>query len=88
LSKLKATENKELKQVLDILKDEQAGAIHSLLEIKELQKNQFSNALIQHNNNVLLTCFRGMLGEESFPMPPVSTSKMEVSTIQEPPAVF
>jgi len=31
---------------------------------------------------------RGMLGEESFPMPPVSTSKMEVSTIQEPPAVF
>jgi len=88
LSKLKTMENKELEQVLEILKDEQAGAIHSLLEIKELQKNQFSNALIQHNNNVLLTCFRGMLGEESFPMPPVSTSKMEVSTIQEPPAVF
>ncbi|XP_037715938.1 cap-specific mRNA (nucleoside-2'-O-)-methyltransferase 2 [Drosophila subpulchrella] len=88
LSKLKAMESKELGQVLMILKDEQAGAIHSLLEIKELQKNQFSNALIQHNNNVLLTCFRGMLGEESFPMPPLSTSKMEVSTIQEPAAVF
>ncbi|XP_017019985.2 cap-specific mRNA (nucleoside-2'-O-)-methyltransferase 2 [Drosophila kikkawai] len=69
LSKPKTTDGKELSQVLELLKDEQAGAIHSLLDIKELQKNQFSNALIQHNNGVLLTCFRGMLGEEAFPCP-------------------
>ncbi|XP_017049943.1 cap-specific mRNA (nucleoside-2'-O-)-methyltransferase 2 [Drosophila ficusphila] len=88
LSKLKETDNKELKQVLQQLKDEQAGAIHSLLDIKELQKNQFSNALIQHNNNVLLTCFRGMLGEESFPMPLALAPNSEASAMQEPAAVF
>ncbi|XP_039480618.1 cap-specific mRNA (nucleoside-2'-O-)-methyltransferase 2 [Drosophila santomea] len=89
LSKLKDSDNKALEQVLELLKDERAGAIHSLLDIKELQKNQFSNTLIQHNNSVLLTCFRGMLGEESFPMPPMATtSNADVSALQESPAVF
>ncbi|XP_017079271.1 cap-specific mRNA (nucleoside-2'-O-)-methyltransferase 2 [Drosophila eugracilis] len=88
LSKLEDTDNKELEKVLELLKDEQAGAIHSLLDIKELQKNRFSNALIQHNNNVLLTCFRGMLGEESFPMPVVLAPNSEVPAIQETAAVF
>ncbi|XP_017125352.1 cap-specific mRNA (nucleoside-2'-O-)-methyltransferase 2 [Drosophila elegans] len=90
LTSLKSAAGNEIENVLqELQKDEQTGmAIHSLLDIKELQKNKFSNALIQHNNNVLLTCFRGMLGEESFPMPVVSTANSKVSTIQDPAAVF
>ncbi|KAH8402465.1 hypothetical protein KR009_012205, partial [Drosophila setifemur] len=88
LSDLKSVD--KLEEVLKLLNDEQEVAIHSLFEIKELQKNQFSNALIQHNNNVLLNCFRGMLGEEAFPMPvaPSTTTATIPNAIPEPAAVF
>ncbi|XP_017148324.1 cap-specific mRNA (nucleoside-2'-O-)-methyltransferase 2 [Drosophila miranda] len=83
-----------VEEVLDLLKSDtgetEEEAIHSLVQIKELQKNKFSNALIQHNNNVLLTCFRRMLGEESFPMP-IDTAAVEqpsiVSAIKEAPPI-
>lgn len=41
--------------------------LHSVLNVKQLQKNQFSNALILYNNSVLVSCYRRMLGEDSFP---------------------
>lgn len=55
-------------------------ALHSVLNVKQLQKNQFSNALILYNNSVLVSCYRRMLGEESFPRkepapPPVQQIK-------------
>ncbi|KAH8277656.1 hypothetical protein KR018_003248, partial [Drosophila ironensis] len=70
LSKLKCADNSAVVEVLDLLTDNQQElAIHTIFSIKELHKNPISCALIQHNNNVLLTCFRGMLAEEAFPRP-------------------
>ncbi|KAH8316479.1 hypothetical protein KR067_009002, partial [Drosophila pandora] len=87
LSKISTTDSKEIKEVINLLKDNQELEIHSLFEIKELQKNHFSSVLIQHNNNVLITCFRGMLGEEAFPRP-VAIAPNVTNAIKEPPAVF
>ncbi|KAH8415851.1 hypothetical protein KR222_002127, partial [Zaprionus bogoriensis] len=47
--------------------DDCAEALHSVLSVKQLQKNAFSNALLLYNNSVLVACYRRMLGEEAFP---------------------
>ncbi|KAH8232989.1 hypothetical protein KR026_002581, partial [Drosophila bipectinata] len=86
LSKMGATGSGEIRAVINILKENQELEIHSLFEIKELQKNHFSNLLIQHNNNVLMNCFRGMLGEEAFPRP-VAIAPNVTNAIKEQPAV-
>ncbi|EDW02506.1 cap-specific mRNA (nucleoside-2'-O-)-methyltransferase 2 [Drosophila grimshawi] len=60
----------QLQQLQKFLSDDLGDAdeaIHSVLHLRELQKNAFSNALILHNNSILLECFRRMLGEDSFP---------------------
>ncbi|XP_030557827.1 cap-specific mRNA (nucleoside-2'-O-)-methyltransferase 2 [Drosophila novamexicana] len=57
----------QLQQVLSSDVDEAQDALHSVLPLQQLQKNQFSNALIQYNNSVLVACFRRMLGEDAFP---------------------
>ncbi|EDW77172.1 uncharacterized protein Dwil_GK22226 [Drosophila willistoni] len=69
-------------QLLSLLKTETSDgkAIHSFIDIKYLQKNQFSQALIQHNNNLLLACYRSMLGEDSFPRPMANTASVESKT--------
>lgn len=51
--------------------------LHSVLNVKLLQKNQFSNALVLYNNSVLVACYRRMLGEDSFPR------REEVPAVQE-----
>ncbi|XP_060660827.1 cap-specific mRNA (nucleoside-2'-O-)-methyltransferase 2 [Drosophila nasuta] len=69
---LQAQEQLEQLQQL-LLEDEQQEkeqhplVLHSVLHLRQLQKNPFSNALILHNNSVLVACYRRMLGEDSFP---------------------
>jgi len=60
---------KQLQKLHQLLSsdDDKDEALHSVLNLRQLQKNQFSNALILYNNSVLVACYRRMLGEESFP---------------------
>ncbi|XP_030387598.1 cap-specific mRNA (nucleoside-2'-O-)-methyltransferase 2 [Scaptodrosophila lebanonensis] len=53
---------KQMHQLMQLMSDENA---HSILNIKELHKNQFSSVLLQYNNGVLLACYRRLLGEDS-----------------------
>ncbi|KAL7737547.1 hypothetical protein ACLKA6_007672 [Drosophila palustris] len=59
----------QLQELLQVLssEEEKEQALHSVLNLKQLQKNKFSNALILYNNSVLVACYRRMLGEDSFP---------------------
>lgn len=72
LSRQEQGESKEeqLKQLHEALisdVEDSELTLHSVLNVKQLQKNQFSNALILYNNSVLVSCYRRMLGEDSFP---------------------
>lgn len=60
---------KQLQQLHQLLSsdDDKEEALHSVLNLRQLQKNKFSNGLILYNNSVLVACYRRMLGEESFP---------------------
>ncbi|KAH8307593.1 hypothetical protein KR044_004304, partial [Drosophila immigrans] len=66
------TQQQQLQKLLQVLTEdaqpkEQQLVLHSVLDLRLLQKNPFSQALILHNNSVLVACFRRMLGEEAFP---------------------
>lgn len=75
----------QLRQVLS--SDEEKDALHSVLSLKQLQKNKFSNALILYNNSVLVACYRRMLGEDSFPTRMSIDQAETVNDVKETEAV-
>lgn len=77
-----AMENlKQLHEVLSNDVENSDQTLHSVLNVKHLQKNQFSNALVLYNNSVLVACYRRMLGEDSFPRRELAPAVQEIKEI-------